>query len=190
MEESLMITQKHLMEDIQSILKLHFPVIIATNSMGIEAGHVRHLENGGWVAVPDANKVIKSMNHLGLELKLLCAFVYYFGSYPALIQSWKELKRLQRKFTKKSFVQVTCDAVTVANGFVSYNHQAVRYDGFGWKYGKYRVDTKASIWCDAGFRNTGDSTMTCQITGEWRKQSTPKCTLGKFIYMSYVYINA
>ena len=70
------------------------------------------------------------------------------------------------KASEQYFVIVTCSALTLSNGGISYNQSEVN--------GRYTVDTKATFSCNSGYTRAGSSSSTCQTSGHWSPQ-IPTC---------------
>ena len=68
------------------------------------------------------------------------------------------------------FFPVTCDALNLANGYVSYNQSVV-----GERYPFY---TKASFSCNEGYSRSGNGQITCQTSGSWN-MDPPVCNAHK-----------
>ena len=60
------------------------------------------------------------------------------------------------------FVIVTCPALTVLNGDVSYNTSAAD--------DRYPVGTTASFSCDSTFLPSGPDSSTCDVSGIWNQE--------------------
>ena len=71
---------------------------------------------------------------------------------------------------KHIFTAVTCAALSLVNGQITYNKPAV-------SNGKYPVDTTISFTCNYGYRRSGSTSGTCQTSGTWNQQP-PTCTQG------------
>ena len=72
--------------------------------------------------------------------------------------------------SEQYFVTVTCSAVSLQNGGISYNQSVVN--------GRYTVDTKATFSCSSGYSRAGSSSSTCQTSGNWSPQ-IPTCNQSK-----------
>ena len=67
------------------------------------------------------------------------------------------------------FSPVTCDALNLKNGHVSYTSY--------YQQG-YPFDTVASFSCNQGYYLSRTEETTCQTTGKWN-MDPPECTIGK-----------
>ena len=62
----------------------------------------------------------------------------------------------------RNFFVVTCPALTLANGQISYDASPVN--------GRYPVGATASLTCDYGYFQSGASRRTCLSSGIWDNQ--------------------
>ena len=76
-------------------------------------------------------------------------------------------KNTNFKFT---IIAVTCAALNVENGQLTYNDSRVTNQG-------YPVATMATLTCDRGYALAGSASSICQTSGEW-EQPVPNCNLG------------
>ena len=63
------------------------------------------------------------------------------------------------------FTVVTCAALSLPNGQISYNKPVV-------SNGRYPVDTTFSFTYNHGYRRTGSASRSCQTSGNWTQQSS------------------
>ena len=83
------------------------------------------------------------------------------------------LTNVNNKFFKY-FVVVTCSALMLSNGGVSYNTNVTN--------GGYTVDTVATISCNRGYSLSEFSSRTCQTSGRWNQQ-IPSCNQSNTVYL-------
>ena len=62
---------------------------------------------------------------------------------------------------------VTCSALSLTNGQVTYDESAVTS-------GEYPVGTVATFRCDHGYSSSGSTLSTCETSTSW-DQETPTC---------------
>ena len=70
----------------------------------------------------------------------------------------------------KYFVAVTCPAISLSHGLVSYNRDQIGED-------LYPLGTVASFSCDKGYHRDGCEATTCPASGEWNLHP-PTCNQG------------
>ena len=91
----------------------------------------------------------------------------------------KKIHQYSYKLIIKYFPAVTCSALRLSNGRVSYNKSPVG--------GSYPLDTMASFSCNGGYSRSGSSSRTCQTSGSWSSQ-TPRCNksnaMNRFLLLS------
>ena len=70
---------------------------------------------------------------------------------------------------------ITCEDLgnNVENGCVEYSTPVEQAEG------RYRLNTTATVTCDAGF--TGGSDISCEENGEWTAPNLPTCKNGKSV---------
>ena len=62
---------------------------------------------------------------------------------------------------------ITCAALNLTNGEVTYNLQPTMTGG-------YPIDTAASFMCSSGYDLSGSNSSICQTSGNWREE-IPTC---------------
>ena len=70
---------------------------------------------------------------------------------------------------KNVYIVVTCQALSLDNGAVSYNKNLVG--------NRYPVDTVASFSCNSGYDRDGCASTACLMSGQWAHQK-PTCNKG------------
>ena len=84
------------------------------------------------------------------------------------------------EFTKNiHFLVVTCPALSLTNGGVSYDVSPVN--------GRYPTGATSSFSCGYGYCLSGSRTRTCLISGIWdKKEQIPICNLSNKIFLNFL----
>ena len=78
------------------------------------------------------------------------------------------------------FSLVTCSALILSDGGISYNKSPLNNGG-------YPVGTVAEFSCNFGYSQSQSNSRTCQLSGMWNQQ-TPICNQSKLVYFGVLLI--
>ena len=87
-----------------------------------------------------------------------------------------QLQVLPFKFIRNFITVVTCPALNLSSGGITYHSSPVN--------GRYPVDTVASFTCNYGYNYSGKGSVECQTSGYWNIGIPgPSCTQGIVMYI-------